>query len=57
MMSGLARTAGCRTRALLAYFGEILDQPCGHCDNCHEGLTGEAPQNGPYPLNSRLTHP
>jgi ATP-dependent DNA helicase RecQ len=57
MMSELAQTTGCRTRALLAYFGEVLDQPCGHCDNCHEGLTGEASQEGPYPLHSRLTHP
>jgi ATP-dependent DNA helicase RecQ len=57
MMTELAQTTGCRTRALLAYFGEILDRPCGHCDNCHEGLSGEVSRDGPYPLHSRLTHP
>ncbi|WP_419728790.1 DNA helicase RecQ [Lichenicola sp.] len=34
MMIGLAETVGCRTRALLACFGEILPTDCGHCDNC-----------------------
>src|SRR5262249_4143628 len=24
----------CRTRSLLACFGEELPEPCGHCDNC-----------------------
>jgi len=27
-------TASCRTRALLACFGEELGADCGHCDNC-----------------------
>jgi len=56
MMSEVAQTNGCRTRALLAYFGEILDRPCGHCDTCHEGLAGDPPQDGPFPLQSRLSH-
>jgi ATP-dependent DNA helicase RecQ len=30
----LAEVTSCRTRALLACFGENLEQPCGHCDNC-----------------------
>ncbi|HSU05009.1 MAG TPA: DNA helicase RecQ [Acetobacteraceae bacterium] len=30
----LTETAGCRTRALLACFGEDFAAPCGHCDNC-----------------------
>jgi ATP-dependent DNA helicase RecQ len=29
-------TAGCRRRALLAYFGEELPGPCGNCDTCLE---------------------
>ncbi len=29
-------TAGCRRQAILAYFGEERDQPCGHCDTCVE---------------------
>ncbi len=33
-MVALTETAGCRTRALLACFGEELPEPCGHCDNC-----------------------
>jgi ATP-dependent DNA helicase RecQ len=26
----------CRRQTLLNYFGESLDEPCGHCDNCIE---------------------
>ncbi len=33
-MIQLTETARCRTRALLACFGETLGQDCGHCDNC-----------------------
>jgi len=33
-MIALTETAECRTRALLRCFGEDLDGPCGHCDNC-----------------------
>jgi ATP-dependent DNA helicase RecQ len=33
-MIALCETAECRTRALLACFGEDLAEPCGHCDNC-----------------------
>ncbi|TLU72435.1 DNA helicase RecQ [Lichenicoccus roseus] len=33
-MIALTDTTGCRTRALLACFGETLGQDCGHCDNC-----------------------
>jgi ATP-dependent DNA helicase RecQ len=33
-MIGLTETTGCRTRALLACFGETLPGNCGHCDNC-----------------------
>jgi ATP-dependent DNA helicase RecQ len=33
-MIALTETAGCRTRALLACFGEELPSACGHCDNC-----------------------
>ncbi len=34
MMIQLTETTGCRTRALLACFGEDLGRDCGHCDNC-----------------------
>ena len=33
-MIALTETAECRTRALLACFGEEMPGPCGHCDNC-----------------------
>jgi ATP-dependent DNA helicase RecQ len=33
-MIALTETAACRTRTLLACFGEDLAVPCGHCDNC-----------------------
>ena len=31
---GLCELTTCRRRALLAYFGEERDDPCGNCDNC-----------------------
>jgi len=33
-MIALTEAAECRTRTLLAWFGETLAAPCGHCDNC-----------------------
>ncbi len=33
-MIGLAEATSCRTRTLLACFGESLDGNCGHCDAC-----------------------
>ena len=33
-MIGLTETPECRTRGLLAWFGETLPEPCGHCDAC-----------------------
>ena len=33
-MLGLCEITTCRRRALLAYFGEARDTPCGNCDNC-----------------------
>ena len=33
-MLGLCELTTCRRQAMLAYFDEILDQPCGNCDNC-----------------------
>ncbi|MFO1173297.1 MAG: DNA helicase RecQ [Hyphomicrobiaceae bacterium] len=31
---GLTELTTCRRQAILAYFGERLEQPCGNCDNC-----------------------
>lgn len=33
-MLGLCELSTCRRQALLAWFGETLDAPCGNCDNC-----------------------
>ena len=33
-MIALTETPQCRTRSLLACFGEDLAEPCGHCDSC-----------------------
>lgn len=30
----ITNSSSCRTQLMLAYFGEKLDQPCGHCDIC-----------------------
>ncbi len=33
-MLGLSELTSCRRQALLRYFGDHLEQPCGNCDNC-----------------------
>lgn len=33
-MLGLCELIACRRQALLGYFDEALEQPCGACDNC-----------------------
>lgn len=35
-MLGLCEVTSCRRQSLLVYFGEILPDPCGNCDNCIE---------------------
>ncbi|MDY0049330.1 MAG: DNA helicase RecQ [Halothiobacillaceae bacterium] len=35
-MLGFCETTDCRRQALLAYFGESHDTPCGNCDTCLE---------------------
>lgn len=58
MMRHLAETTSCRTRALLAYFGEHQRSSCGHCDNCLAGTAAPtAPASGPYPVHSAVRHP
>jgi ATP-dependent DNA helicase RecQ len=38
-MIQLTETVECRTRTLLACFGEELSENCGHCDNCARPAT------------------
>ena len=35
-MLALCELTSCRRQSLLGYFGETLEEPCGHCDNCQE---------------------
>lgn len=35
-MLGLCELTSCRRQALLRYFGDELDEPCGNCDTCLE---------------------
>lgn len=37
-MLALCEETRCRRQALLAYFDEELPNPCGHCDNCTDGV-------------------
>ncbi|MEU5831207.1 RecQ family ATP-dependent DNA helicase [Micromonospora tulbaghiae] len=58
MMRAFAETTGCRGQALLAYFGEQMNEVCGHCDNCHAGtsVAGDGAV-GPFPVHSQVRHP
>ena len=37
-MLSLCEETRCRRQTLLAYFDEEMPQPCGHCDNCVDGV-------------------
>jgi ATP-dependent DNA helicase RecQ len=53
MMRQFAEGRSCRGQALVTYFGDHLDGPCGHCDNCAGGKPDEiapvVPQPRPEP--------
>jgi ATP-dependent DNA helicase RecQ len=51
-----AETRDCRRRFLLGYFGQQLDQPCGNCDNCDEGVPDDGAAISEYPQNSVVRH-
>ncbi|OJF11836.1 RecQ family ATP-dependent DNA helicase [Couchioplanes caeruleus] len=60
MMRGFAESRACRTQTLLAYFGEDVRKPCGHCDNCVEGVAAdveEATGDAPFAVHSTVRHP
>jgi ATP-dependent DNA helicase RecQ len=56
MMRHFAESRQCRTQGLLAYFGENMPRPCGHCDNCYAGSVDKATSAGPFPLHSTVRH-
>ena len=58
MMRAYAETTGCRRQLVLAYFGETLEEPCGHCDTCEAGTAEEQADAGdsPFPVQSNVTH-
>jgi ATP-dependent DNA helicase RecQ len=55
MMRQFAESRACRGQTLLTYFGDRLDAPCGHCDNCVAG-TATAPAAVP-PTTTPTTRP
>ncbi|HEX6499576.1 MAG TPA: ATP-dependent DNA helicase RecQ [Micromonosporaceae bacterium] len=59
MMRAFAETRQCRVAMLLAYFGEQLSGPCGHCDNCMEGVVSAPPAtvDEPFAVQSTVYHP
>ena len=56
MMRGFAQTRGCRSQVLLAYFGEKLRNPCGHCDNCANGVSDGPRSAEPFAVHSKVRH-
>ncbi|PWK84926.1 ATP-dependent DNA helicase RecQ [Lentzea atacamensis] len=56
VMREYAETRGCRRRFLLGYFGQELDEPCGNCDTCDEGVVADDSGSAEYPPNSVVRH-
>jgi ATP-dependent DNA helicase RecQ len=48
----LVTDPGCQVNALVAYFGEIRDEPCGHCSSCLGRDARELPQETPPPVDA-----
>jgi ATP-dependent DNA helicase RecQ len=58
MPLALAVLDGCRTNALIRYFGEERSEPCGHCSFCIDGSARPLPDAAPIPaLASALSEP
>ncbi len=45
----LVEQEGCQTNALVGYFGEIRDAPCGHCSFCATGKAAKMPPEKELP--------
>ncbi len=48
---------GCQVAALVGYFGEERDEPCGHCSFCLEGTPQRLPEAAPAPPIETLVTP
>jgi ATP-dependent DNA helicase RecQ len=60
MIRAYAETSGCRRAALLGYFGEPFDPPCGNCDRCLTGAAAAVEPNAeptPWHVDDRVRHP
>jgi ATP-dependent DNA helicase RecQ len=57
MMRAFAETARCRSRFLVGYFGEQLEDVCGICDNCRSGESHEPAADAAYAVQTRVEHP
>jgi ATP-dependent DNA helicase RecQ len=65
MMRAYAETEACRRQFLLAYFGEELEEPCGHCDTCDSGSAARVEERaeeaeddraGDWPVGLQVLH-
>lgn len=56
MLRGYAETRDCRRQFLLSYFGEVLPEPCGNCDNCDGGTTRYGPAAGRWTVHTDVVH-
>jgi ATP-dependent DNA helicase RecQ len=57
MMRSYAESDRCRMQFLLGYFGERMEDLCGHCDRCAAGTaTRHEPARSPYDLGAVVEH-